>query len=362
MTSEGSQLRMREAWASEGANQNWYSLEHLPAGRLYVRVIWALETLEVARMVQPRTGQLAWCRIDGDGAVEWLPPKHRTGQRWPAEPSCWQPIDAAVWTWPGGREPPALPVHAVPRLWSSRQRFGAVDEAEAADLAREMEADREDAKRGSVGTRSANQRGQRRGLWWLDATGLRYDPPGSVTRRDAEARLMRALACDGWLSHFAAGAGLHQSQLLGRLRDQFYEAALRKLAEIEARHPPDLVPTVAATPADHDDFLTASAWFNALGCTYDEHRQHRRLWGAGIFAPLTDQQRLLALASRPSAMSWGDIGHVLDISRQAAQQGYSRAIDLVARIANGHETQAARSHREALEAVRAGNRAARMRA
>ena len=62
-----------------------------------------------------------------------------------APPAVWQPQHPDRWDSP---LPPPVPTIGA-RLWSSTMRFQAVEEAVGADLAREMENDREMARSGS---------------------------------------------------------------------------------------------------------------------------------------------------------------------------------------------------------------------
>jgi len=176
-------------------DESWWDVTHLPAGELrLIRLLWNGMRIEgAARTVHPKTRELTWCRKGDEGEVVWLPPPSPRGAPWPDEPDCWAPT-AKGWRWPGGAAPEPLPPHHVPRMWGARQAFGAVDEAVAAELAREMEADRQQARsENGSGRADGGRNGQGRSLWWMaDGLNLRHDPAGQVERRDAEARLMRA--------------------------------------------------------------------------------------------------------------------------------------------------------------------------
>lgn len=142
--------------AAADVDPSWYAMEHLPAGRLRVRLMWSGRVFVAGRVLHPDTRRLVWCCHPRPGiAIVWLDDKAIAAAGLDvAGPVAWQPENAARWTWPTGVEPAPL-VGCAPRMWSSRMRFAAVDDAEAADLAREMERERE-AARGSGGRPGAS--------------------------------------------------------------------------------------------------------------------------------------------------------------------------------------------------------------
>jgi len=187
-----------QAAAGAGApseNEKWYSIADLPAGRLRVRVMWQARVFEACRMVAEGRGmRLAWCLPPRAGApVEWLP-RARDAATWAPQPEAWQPLDAATWIWPNGREPEPLR-GCEPRMWSATQRFGAVDDAEAADLAREMEHDRAhfSGAADSRSTEASSDRSAAPTQWWHDPHAVTYSMPGMISTRETEGRFMRAL-------------------------------------------------------------------------------------------------------------------------------------------------------------------------
>lgn len=315
----------------------WWALEHLPAGELrMIRLMWhGLRIENAARTVHPRTKELTWCRRGDDGELIWLPPGNPRGAPWPEEPDCWAPT-AKGWTWPGGKAPEPLPPHHVPRLWGARQGFGAVDEAEAADLAREMEADRQQARSGAPERSDGGRNGQGRALWWMaDGLNLRHDPAGQVERRDAEARLMRALASDG--GGTLEGAPMVVSGLLAEIG----EDACRRLAEIELRTPPEFRPPFRPLPTDTRDYLTAMSWYRAL---------------------LPKHQVVTMIASRTVGYSFRDIADAMGIKdRRRSQELYTAAIDEAHEVANGWKTAGVKALDAQMAAVRERNQAARRR-
>jgi hypothetical protein len=69
-----------------------------------------------------------------------------------------------------------------------------VSEAEAAEMAREMEEDRRVAHSGMGAPLGGNPHKQTGAIqWWRDVASVRYEPLGGVSREHGEARIMRAL-------------------------------------------------------------------------------------------------------------------------------------------------------------------------
>ncbi len=150
------------------------------------------------------------------------------------EPDLWCPLYPELWKAP---LPEAVTLMESGRMVSERLRFTAVEDAEAADLAREMEADRESAR--AAGDTAKGRRVDVQ--WWRDATEIVYERPPNITLRMVEARLMRAVAC---CSDPKRACDLHISPLLA----QISEAAAQALAEIEATSLARHHPTLQAAP------------------------------------------------------------------------------------------------------------------
>jgi hypothetical protein len=311
----------------------WYPISDLPFGRVYVRLHWAGRQFAATRLFDHKRGEFFWAVLKGGDPIV-LPPSGKE-QLWEPVPEAWQPIDLSKWE--GPLPDPVTPAEAG-RLRTERMRFLLVEDADAADLAREMEAHRE-AARASTGAK----RPPREPQWWRDATQIEYESPPYISRRMVEGRLMRALACCGAGSRPACE--LEISPLLAEVG----EAAARALAEIEATMAADIVPRFQPLPADNDDFLVAMSWFAALDPPEKRPRNWQRLKG---IARLNKGQRVLLAMARNRPLSFDGIGIMLDgidlkngkraeIERrihaagERARYNLKAALEQCCRIANG---------------------------
>lgn len=285
---------------------DWYALADLPRMRiLKVRVIWGGHELALTRM-RPR-GEARWAWFED---VRGEPAEvTRAG-----EPTCWQPMTEAFWN--GLARP--QPIRAIePRMVSERSRFAAVEEAEAADLAREMDADRETARvsRETVSHTHALPGSQ----WWWDPTSVIYQPQGSVSERYAEGRMMRALV---WAD---VGKGLTlTSKTIGDVLADIAEAR----AQAMSRGDIDPVTRFQPLPQDQADFLVAMGWFVKLN---PPERQHKRqkVWG------LSMPQKVLAWTAQPIPLSSDDMGALVGRTGARMRQVRAEALEMVHRVANG---------------------------
>lgn len=283
---------------------DWFAISDLPRLRiLKVRVLWGAHELVVTR-TRPR-GESRWAWFE-DAQGE---PREVTLD---GEPNCWQPISESFWS---AAVPRPLPLRmAQPRMVSETVAFTAVAEAEAADLAREMEADRETA-RVQVETTLHIQPGSQ---WWWNPSAIRYEPAGSVAKEMAEGRLMRALA------HAEVGKGLTlHSMTVGDVLAQIADArALAGGAE------PDPLARFTPLPQDHADFLVAMSWYVALN---PPERRHKRakVWG------LSQRQKVLAWMARAVPLSSGDMAALTGRSDARMRQVRAEALEMVHRVANG---------------------------
>lgn len=263
----------------------------------------------------------------GDKWAEW-----KAGRSKPLPPGAvvtlWQPQAPDKW-----KAPLPEPVAAVePRMWSSITAFTLVDEADTSELAREMERDREDAKRNG-----APEEGSREPLqWWRDADAIRYEPAGQITPRMCEGRLMRAIATSG-----------HGQELTIRYRS--FGTVLAQMAKLqdEAYATSDFVPRLQALPADGKDFETAMRWFVALNPAPLPGPTSRATWD------FNKPQMCLIRRSFNIPISFAEIGAMMDISGEAARRMYERAIRRACRIANGVDRT---NHAQQIEAIRDRNR------
>ena len=372
---------------SSGTPRAYYStFDQMPPLNVRVHVLWDGRAFEAAR-VKDKRGMICWLthisarsdsrsgsRPDRVGTPVFLPltagerrdsladalARTHKGKAAPApwagfhtlkspQPDFWAPLVPQSW---------ALTLPPVALLYDSdaapgtayhteRLRFAAVEDAEAADLAREMEHNRAAAAAGSP---EGSRRGpQKRVLWWMDATRVTYSPPGRITIEEAEGRLMRALAAEEF-GATAAGLGLG-------LARGMHPDDLRALAEHEAKYPQGFDPRFTPLPADHADSDRALSWFLALGPVSP---------GGGT-AGLTLGQQVLVYASRDLALSFAAIGKILRVpsgspsgeserATKSASKVYRAAIAQVTAIANGAETDGTRARARALADLKARNR------
>ncbi len=228
-----------------------------------------------------------------------------------AKPLYWQPQAPDKWQ----ASLPTPVSNLVDRMWSSSMTFGVVDDAEAAELAREMEADRADARRGAVHSAPSREPLQ----WWRDADKIRYERAGEISERNAEGRIMRAVSMCGH------GAGLS-------LRTRTFGTILANMAaqiQGEDYATSDYVPRLRALPADETDFPIAMDWFTALNPMPIPAPGSRARWD------FNRAQEALAFRSFNIPLSFDDIGGQWNVSGETARQTYIRTIATVCRIANG---------------------------
>lgn len=311
---------------------DWYAMADLPRLRiLKVRVIWGGRELVLTRM-RPR-GETRWAWFeDRDGeAVE-------AGIA--GDPTCWQPLAEAFW----GTVRKPEPIRAVvPRMVYERSRFAAVEEADAADLAREMDADRETARvsRETVSRVHAVPGSQ----WWWDPTSVTYQPEGHVSQRDAEGRMMRALA---W-ADVGKGLTLH-SKTIGDVLADIAEARERALSGGDL----DPVARFQPLPQDQSDFLVAMGWFVKLNPPERRHKR-QRVWG------LSMPQKVLAWMAQPIPLSSDDMAVLVGRTGARMRQVRAEALDMVHRVANGLPAKAGWPVVDQVAALKERNASARRR-
>lgn len=280
---------------------HWYRItDQPPPLTVRVRVSWSARIFVAVRGRHP-SGREVWAAVDVDG--------RSTPVLLEGAPELWQPLHPDAWRLP-------LPDPVVPsepgRFFSERTRFQAVEDAEASDLAREMEHNR--------GARSDESSGPVDPRWWWVGSEIRYQRAGEVSLKMAEGRLMRAVACCG------AGQGLTLIRIdVAKVLADLATA----LEDDEARaQEADLV-RFRPMPNDHADFLEAMRWFTAL------NPPEARSWRWEPWS-LTKAQQVLLLRTLPTPLSYAEIGHELGWKgHQRAREVYQSAIDKAWRVANG---------------------------
>lgn len=286
-----------EAETSDG-DVLWYAMADLPAGRCRVRVVAQGRVFEAVRALAPGRG-LSWCLPPPakGGAIEW---------RHDLEPDAWQP-SVAGWTWPNGRAP--APLDTKPdRMWSSTMRFGAVEDAEAAELAREMERDRVLA--GRTGDGPPEPVDPQR---WRDVHEVAYREPGKITVAEVEARVCRALC--------------YEKTIKGDTKKQRSNAAvladLKRVADLHQADPTeDYRPPFQPTDPDICDYTVVMDWIT------EAYIDKPGFWAK------SDEREIMAGRILDPPKAWTEIGEALGMSRQSAKKRYDRLMERLTVIAN----------------------------
>lgn len=308
----------------------WYATSDLPidmgSDRLAVRVIRSGRIFTAVCEPDASTGDLRWgipCKplVAGGDTVEWF----RRG--W--GPGSWQPLDATAWVWPDGTAPPVPLMTPPDRMWSERQSFGAVDDAESADLAREMQRDRDDASR----CRDDDDEPPEPAQTWRNIYAVRYEPTGHVTLPMIEARVCRALCYDR----------LIPPDIKRQRSNAAVLADLKRWFDLMLKDPTDdYRPPFAPTVEDFKDYLQVMAWiteaFSDKSGGWHGSRE-REIFSARIVDP---------------PRTWEEIGNWYSLSRAAVQKRYARALERILAAANSIATTKAEAE---VKAVQARNRA-----
>lgn len=308
----------------------FYSMADLPAGRVRVRVRWAGRVFVAARMApdsRQRDRRLRWAVME-HGEPVYLP-RRKDRDDWPPDPECWQPENAAVWIWPPGPVPTPLPVLVRPQMvaQSGRRRWNAM-----ADQAERAAAIRAEALAGLEPEAPAATHPARATRWWLTELPS-YSPPGDISVREAEGRVMRAILTDG----------IRQMEL-----PRGWASSGNTLQDMIAEHVggEDGPEPFDPSPADVSDYLVAMGWFAALATLAQRPRGRRGF-------TLSHEQGLIVMHAH--GLSWTRISGVIGRSHEHARQAYGATLDRLWHIANGrsidrHSTTAAA--RAALKARR----------
>lgn len=258
----------------------------------------------------------------------------------------WRPQKPELWQSP---LPEPIRVSQSGIMKTERSRFAAVEEAEAADLASEMERDRQQARDGARADGCPARAFEPQ--WWRDHSLIRYQPKESLTLRMVEGRLMRAVAC--------SEIQLSRSGKGSRLLQEIGEAACRLLAESEAKFGPDHIPRLEPLPADNDDWLTAMSWFVSLYPV--EHRPkdwaHHCPFGMDR---LNTAQKILVWRAGTVPWSFAEIGKEFDWKgHQRAKQVFDTAIGDCWRCASGLSARRGLTTGNHIAILQARNRAAK---
>jgi len=334
----------RQNAAPEAPSKMYRVADMPPPLTVRVWLLWAGWLGEGVRgLVNGHERWFAWV----DGRALELPPaaaRDREGQPLAGQerPELWAPLWPDKWQ---ARLPE--PVAMIePRMWTARQSFAAVDEAESADLAGEMQADRADAARGSGSDRERGSAGsdpsepsRKNRQWWRNGYLITYSEPGRISKREAEGRVMRAIASDPFL-RASDGTGLHERCIWNDLSD----ADVRALAEREAQMVRDFVVRFEPLPQDHRDYEIAIAWYAAT-CA------------AGVVSGTLVPNGILLLAADDRGLSYGEMAAKRGLKHSMqARRSYLAAIEEVWTVANGFRHARSEARAARLEEIRHANR------
>ncbi|PPD06297.1 MAG: hypothetical protein CTY28_14525 [Hyphomicrobium sp.] len=303
----------------------WYPLTiDCPGVGVPVIVGWNGREFRAARWAD-KSGRRGWVAFVDKKPVA-MPPAGEAS-RWGPEPEAWRPEKPDLWK--AALPEPLTGPHMASRMWSSRTTFAAVEEAEAADLAREMEADRADAQRGSFAAENGREQARanmRDPQWWLDASLISYSDPGAITEREAEGRLMRAFIAER-CETFAGPGDRTFSDLLSSMTKSGTEG--------RADATESLIIRASATGKDKDDMMIAFAWWRALDPPF---------------------KAVLKMRAAEPPLTWRAIGDALGLTHEGARKRHAAALTELARVANGGKTAGGIAAEEQLQAVRDANR------
>lgn len=294
----------------------WYSVQTPPPPLVQVRVQWAGRVFLAKLSYQ--SGVPAWFVFQGANRV-YLPEK-KNRKAWGDQPEAWQPQYPDQWA---HELPEAMSSPASGRMVNIRARKRMSDEADA------------------TGDKSDDAGGQ----WWLDPLQVTYSEKGNISRREAEARIMRAILTDG-VSAFKRGdvsgtaAALMEMGVMAHDEDTVIR---------------DLAPRFEPRPRDQSDHLVAMTWFAALAPVEMRHKNRE----AGS---LNQAQKLLVWRAINPPYSWGDIGDYIKANRSTVRYRFKESLEMIFRAANGQRVYKHVTTVDQVAITRAENRAFRSRA
>ncbi len=309
----------------------WYKTEDMPPPyTVNVRVMWDGREFVARRGRHPQTGKDVWAAVKAGGQLEVI---GEIGGSF--EPSLWQPLFPDKWA---GVLPEPVTLAETGRMVAEKTRFLAVDEATSEELAMEMERDREAAR--VQANPHAFPVKRHVSQFWRDITQIRYEPPGSVTKRNCEGRVLRAVSfCGG--NKFGGIKRALSADAWSAIADahaKWLEAfeALRKSAIAAGRPVPvwDTDETrnfMRPLPEDLKDFDFAMGLFTALN-PVEFWKDGRKAWA------FNRAQKVVFARSLPKPPTFADLAgeyNIGDRSAAAGEQLYDRAINQCVAAANG---------------------------
>lgn len=278
-------------------------MDDLPPERRQVRLIAQGRVFEAVRGTPPGGSGMIWgARQPKTGGVaQWLPG---------LEPEAWQPISLVTWEWPRGVVPEPL-ASTTGLMWSSTTRFGAVEDAESAELARDMERDRDCARRGSsMGGEADAPEPQK----WRDVHEVAYREPGGITVAEVEARVCRALSYDRLIPLDIKRQRTNAAVL----------ADLKQWLEVSDADPTvDWRPPFKQAAQDIEDYPRVMDWITEVYCDTPGGWERSR------------ESEIMAGRIKDPPESWDEIAEAQGVSRRAVRKRYDRLMQKLAVVANG---------------------------
>lgn len=302
---------------------NWYRFSELkPPLVAKVRVWWEGREFVAARALHPDTGKDAWAeyKLKSNGK----PSEDASPVKLDAAPELWAPLQPDLWKL---ALPEPVTLSAAGRMVAERTRFALVEEAEVADLAREMERDRADAARGASQNGVSRETMRETIQWWRISTGIQYLAAPDMTLKMVEWRLMRAIYNCGADNEWGAKAPNKLREITAELA-----LAMRGLAESEAAQSPDIIPRMQSSPSDEGDFPIAMDWFTALYPPEQRPSYWARIQDLRKF---NRAQRVLIWRALNVPWSFAEIGAEIKLSGERARQIFDEAIGDAFKFANG---------------------------
>lgn len=309
----------------------WYKTHDMPPPyTVNVRVMWDGREFVARRGRHPQTGKDVWAAVKAGGQLEVI---GEIGGSF--EPSLWQPLFPDKWA---GALPEPVTLSETGRMVAEKTRFQAVEDASSEEIAREMERDRDAARvqavpHGFHGKRHVSQ-------WWRDITQIRYEPSGSVTRRNCEGRVLRAVSFCGGNKFGGIKRALSADAWseIAEAHAKWLEAfeALRKSAIAAGRPVPvwDTDETgnfMRPLPEDLKDFEFSMSLFTALN-PVEFWKSDRAAWA------FNRSQKVILARSMAMPPSFADIAteyNIGDGSAAAGEHFYDRAVGQCLSAANG---------------------------
>lgn len=279
--------------------------EDMPGVGVRVVVNWVGRQFRAARAWDKKAGALRWA-AEQDGKLVWLPMRD-----WPkdcaAEPDSWRPERPELWQAP---LPPPL-LSTEPRMVDIRPRRNRY----SAMAAQAEQSARAQAELVSEFGEIDDVPAVADKMWWLSEK-LTYSPRGSISEREAEGRVARAILTDGIRSSYG---GPRKHRETSSALSQFIHSAL---LSTDAEH---MIERFDPTPRDLSDYDTAFGWFSDL------NPPKRRLPSDPAWV-INHEQRVLVW--RITGSSWRGLASLAGGSHTGAKKVYGRILGAVTGIAN----------------------------